>query len=40
MSDSPLPTKPYATFKGAVTGDVIGAPAHTSAIGFQRQLNE
>ena len=34
MADSPLPTNPYATFKGAVTGDVTGAPAHTSAIEF------
>lgn len=37
MADSPLPTKPYATFQGAVTGDVIGAPAHTSAIEFSGQ---
>ena len=37
MSDSPLPTKPYATFKGAVTKDVEGAPAHTSAIEFNGQ---
>jgi glycerophosphoryl diester phosphodiesterase len=37
MSDSPLPTKPYATFKGAVTEDVKGAPAHTSAIEFNGQ---
>jgi hypothetical protein len=37
MSDSPLPTKPYATFKGAVTEDVKGAPAHTSAIEFHGQ---
>ena len=37
MADSPLPTKPYATFQGDVTGDVIGAPAHTSAIEFHGQ---
>ena len=37
LADSPLPTKPYATFQGDVTGDVIGAPAHTSAIEFSGQ---
>ena len=37
MADSPLPTKPYAAIKGAVTDDVEGAPAHTSAIEFQGQ---
>lgn len=37
MSDSPLPTKKYADFKGYITPDQKDAPVHMSAIEFQNQ---
>lgn len=37
MADSPLPTKPYAEFKGYITKHQVDAPAHMSAIEFQNQ---
>lgn len=37
MADSPLPTKPYAEFKGYITKRQIDAPTHMSAIEFKNQ---
>jgi hypothetical protein len=37
MSNSPLPTKSYAQFKGYITKEQKDAPAHMSAIEFQNQ---
>jgi len=37
MSDTPLPTKPYAVFKGYITKEQRDAPVHMSAIEFKDQ---
>jgi len=37
MADSPLPTHPYAKFKGYITKDHKDAPVHMSAIEFKNQ---
>ena len=37
MADSPLPTKPYAEFKGYITKEQKDAPVHMSAIEFKEQ---
>ncbi len=35
MADEPLPTKPYAEFKGYITPEQMDAPAHNSFIEFK-----
>ncbi|CAH8281490.1 glycosyl hydrolase family 43 [Mariniflexile fucanivorans] len=37
MADTPLPTKPYAEFKGYITVEQRDAPVHMSAIEFKNQ---
>lgn len=37
MADSPLPSKPFAAFKGFITNNQKDAPAHMSAIEFKNQ---